>query len=86
LGEALVIGTVGATLGILSGTLIGVSINNFLIDLAQKTGNKPVEVFYTPFVFIVVVFFVAILVSFLTGVYPSSRASRIDPLESLRYE
>lgn len=86
LGEALLIGTTGAVLGVLGGILIGDSINNFLIDLAAQTGNKPVEIFYTPIVFVLIVLGVSILVSFLTGVYPSFRASRIDPLESLRYE
>jgi putative ABC transport system permease protein len=86
LGEALLIGSTGAVIGITGGVLTGISINNFLIDLAAKTGNKPVEIFYTPVIFVILVLGVAILVSFLTGVYPSFRASRIDPLESLRYE
>lgn len=84
--EALIIGVVGATLGILSGMLIGNSINAFLIDLAQRTGNKPVQIFYTPYYVIIITFVSAAFVSFLTGIYPSFRATRIDPLESMRYE
>lgn len=86
LGEALLIGFIGAIMGITGGLLLGASLNNFLVDLANQTGNKPVEIFYAPIVFIFIVFAIAILVSFLTGVYPSFRAARIDPLESMRYE
>jgi ABC-type lipoprotein release transport system permease subunit len=84
--EALIIGVVGAAFGILCGMLIGNSINAFLVDLAQKTGNKPVQIFYTPIYVIFVTFISAATVSFLTGIYPSFRATRIDPLESMRYE
>lgn len=84
--EALIIGVVGAAIGILGGMFIGNSINTFLIDLAHRTGNKPVSIFYTPVYVIVVTFLAAAAVSFLTGIYPSFRATRIDPLESMRYE
>lgn len=84
--EALLIGVVGTSLGILSGMLIGNSINTFLIDLALRTGNKPVQIFYTPMIVIFITFITAAVVSFLTGIYPSFRATRIDPLESMRYE
>jgi putative ABC transport system permease protein len=84
--EALLIGITGAALGIGSGMLIGNSLNTFLIDLAHRTGNQPVQIFYTPWTVIVVTFLAAAAVSFLTGIYPSFRATRIDPLESMRYE
>lgn len=86
LGEAILIGFIGAVIGIIGGLLVGAGLNNFLVDLANQTGNKPVEIFYAPLVFVFVVFAIAIFVSFLTGIYPSFRAARIDPLESMRYE
>lgn len=86
LSEAVIIGLIGTALGVLGGLLIGLGLNNFLIDLAQKTGNKPVQVFYTPVAFVVTVFVTSVVVSVLTGIYPALRATRIDPLEAMRYE
>lgn len=86
LSEAIIIGTIGGGFGIAGGMLLGAGLNNFLFDLAQKTGNKPVQIFYTPIGFVAVVFGIALFLSVLTGIYPSWRASRIDPLEAMRYE
>lgn len=86
LAEAIIIGLIGGGLGLLAGLGLGNSINTFLISLAKQTGNKPVQVFYTPISVVLFIIGGTVLVSFLTGIYPSARASRIDPLESMRYE
>ncbi len=86
LGEALLIGLIGTLVGVLFGVLAGDALNTFLAGLAERTGNKPVEIFYTPISFLVIIFSVSMLISFLTGIYPSYRASKIDALEALRYE
>lgn len=86
LGEAVLIGTFGSSLGIIGGLAAGEGLNRYFLRLAEQTGNRPVEIFYTPVIFIVITFFLALLVSILTGIYPSFRASRIDPLEAMRYE
>lgn len=84
--EAILIGTIGGVTGIGVGLGISAVLNRLISDLATKTGNKPVEIFYAPSLIIVLIFAVAILISFLTGVYPSRRAAKIDPLEVMRYE
>ncbi len=86
IGEAILIGFIGTSLGIFSGLAIGGVLNSFLINLAESSGNKPVEIFYAPPIFVIITFAVAMLISFLTGVYPSIRASKIDALETMRYE
>ncbi|MDD3480762.1 MAG: ABC transporter permease [Patescibacteria group bacterium] len=86
IAEALLIGFIGSMVGILAGLLVGGFLNDFLATLAERTGNKPVEIFYAPFIFTFATFAIAMIISFLTGIYPSYRASKIDPLEALRYE
>jgi putative ABC transport system permease protein len=86
IGEAIMIGTIGSVSGIIIGLAIGFTLNDFLIALAERTGNKPVEIFYAPPALVVVTLVIALTISFLTGVYPSYRASKIDALETMRYE
>jgi len=86
LGEALLTGLIGATAGVIGGVLLGSGLNNFLFDLARQTNNKPVQIFYIPFVLIFLIFAITMLISVLTGFYPSFRASKVDPLEAMRYE
>ncbi|MFA5052365.1 MAG: FtsX-like permease family protein [Patescibacteria group bacterium] len=86
LTESIVIGMIGGLVGI--GIGIGVSriVNMALNYLAQKAGGEPVEIFYAPLVFLAVVQGVVFLVSLVTGLYPSRRAAKINPLDALRYE
>lgn len=57
-----------------------------IAELAKQTGNKPVQLFYTPISTIIIILVATVLISFFTGIYPSLRAARIDPLKSMRYE
>jgi len=84
--EAVIIGLIGTAMGVFGGLLVGFGLNNFLIDLAQRTGNKPVQIFYTPISFVLIIFATSVIISILTGIYPSARATKIDPLEAMRYE
>lgn len=84
--ESIIIGGSGALIGVFSSVLISSSLNQTLISLAEKTGNKPVAIFYTPMGFIMGITAITIFISFITGIYPSVRAMKIDPLETLRYE
>lgn len=84
--EAIMIGLIGAVAGIGFGLATGISLNSFFISLAERTGNKPVEIFYTPPLLVVATFLSTMIISFLTGVYPSHRASKVDALETMRYE
>jgi len=84
--EAIFIGVLGSLIGIIFGLAVGGTLNDFIASLAQRTGNKPVEIFYAPFIFVAITFITATIISFMTGIYPSYRASKIDALEALRYE
>lgn len=86
LSESLLISIIGGVIGILLGWGAG-ELTNFLLNrLAAVTGNEAVDIFQTPLLFIGGILIFSFMVGFLTGLYPSKRASSLNPLDALRYE
>ena len=75
LTEAIVICQLGGILGILLGVLIG----NIVTML---TGGA----FLVPWVWMISAFITCMAVGLISGIYPAMKASRLDPIESLRFE
>jgi len=73
--EAVVICLIGGTLGIFLGILIG-----NLISLAMHGS------FIIPWLFIAGGFALCVAVGIISGYYPAKKASKLDPVEALRYE
>lgn len=86
LSEAMVISIIGGVFGIVFGVTIGEAVNLIFNKLAMQKGSEPVDFFYTPLYFIISTLFFTFLVGFLTGYYPSKRATRINALDALKYE
>lgn len=86
LSEALLIGLVGGVSGMFASYLLGEVLNASIYALAKSTGNTPVKIFVFPVGLVVVALLLSILISVLTGAYPSRRASKISALNALRYE
>lgn len=83
--EALLIGFWGSALG----TLIGMGIANTLSTFASKTFLKDLEGFTLADFSIwnvITIFIIVEIIAFLAGTLPSVKASKKDPIESLRYE
>lgn len=74
--EAIVVCLLGGALGIVLGILIGNLFGGFL-------GSKE---FFVPWGWTLFGFFVCIIVGLISGWYPAQKASRMDPIESLRFE
>ncbi len=75
--EAIVV----CVLGGLAGVVLGISLGNFLSIVVFK-----VEAFVMPWFWTFIGFVICIMVGLLSGWYPASKASRLDPIESLRFE
>ncbi len=86
LSEAMVISVVGGIFGVIFGMTAGEAVNLIFNKLAQQNGSEPVDFFYTPLYFIVLTLLATFLVGFLTGYYPSKRATKINALDALKYE
>lgn len=86
LTESIIIGITGGLLGLLLGVGTGLIVNNLLNHYAQSLGGESVSIFYFPINFVFIVILVSLLIGVLTGLYPSKRAAKINPLDVLRYE
>ncbi|MFK7833212.1 MAG: ABC transporter permease [Winogradskyella sp.] len=73
--ETIIIGQLGGILGILLGILIGMAVaSGFELD------------FSTPWVAMIWATSIAFIVAVVSGLYPATKAAKLDPIESLRYE
>ncbi|HZX74883.1 MAG TPA: ABC transporter permease [Cyclobacteriaceae bacterium] len=74
--EALIVCVIGGLAGVIFGILIGNLIASFM----------SVDAFIVPWVWMFVGMLVCLFVGLISGYYPASKASKLDPIESLRFE
>lgn len=84
--ESGIIGFVGGAFGLIFGYVLGILVNLFVNFLANTFGGEAQKIFYTPLNFAIGSIIFSFLVSLIAGIYPSKRASRLNPIEALRYE
>lgn len=86
LSESAMIATMGGVFGTAVGLLTGYVINLVINLLAKSVGGGAQTLFYTPWWLAAGIIAFSVLVGFSTGFYPSKRASKLNPLDALRYE
>jgi len=79
--EAVILCLVGGMLGVILGLLLGTGLAAYITSL---TGMDFISVISPKMMFFAVGF--SLFVGVVFGVYPAWRASRLDPVEALRYE
>lgn len=84
--ESTVMGFLGGLAGVGIGFVGGQFFNVLINFVATRFGGEKVSLFYSPSWFVGLIIVFAAAVGFLTGVVPARRASRIDPLDALRYK
>jgi ABC-type antimicrobial peptide transport system permease subunit len=84
--EAGVMGFFGGILGVAFGWLLGRAIT-FGTNLYLKRQNlNPIDLSSVPWWLVITALIFAVVVSLIAGLYPASRAAKLNPVDALRYE
>lgn len=86
LAEAITMGIFGGIIGVAFGYFLSRVTNKVIDAIAVNSGGDPATLFIFPFWFVALVLIFAITTGLLTGFYPAIRASKINPLDVIRYE
>lgn len=84
--ESMLMGFLGGLGGVILGYLGG-EIANFVMNiLAKNFGGQSIDLFERPLWFLMVIIITSTGIGFLTGVFPARRASKLNPLDALKYK
>ncbi len=84
--ESMLMGALGGVMGIAIGFASGMLLDLGINVLASRFGAPAVQLFLAPTWFVLVIFVSSAVIGLCTGLYPSIRASRLNPLDALQYK
>lgn len=85
LTESILMGFLGGTTGIAMGVGGGLTINFLLNQVAVRMGGVPMALFKFPINFLLFIAAFSAVMGYLTGLFPSTRAGKLNPLDAIRY-
>lgn len=68
-------------LGGIGGLILGIAVGNVIAKVISSSAS-----FIVPWFWMMMGIFVCVIVGIISGIYPAIKASRLDPIEALRYE
>jgi putative ABC transport system permease protein len=84
--EAGAMGLLGGVVGVALGWTIGRVINLGTNIYLKQQHFPPEQIWFVPWWLVLGAIAFALIVSLLSGLYPASRAAKLDPVQALRYE
>jgi putative ABC transport system permease protein len=84
--EAGVMGLLGGIIGVLFGWLLGRALTFGTNAYLHRQNLNPIELSSVPWWLVLSALAFAVLVSLAAGLYPASRAAKLNPVDALRYE
>jgi ABC-type lipoprotein export system ATPase subunit/ABC-type antimicrobial peptide transport system permease subunit len=86
LTESMIMGIFGGIGGLSLGFALGQVLSFILSLFSMFKGVGYINISYIPPLFTILILVLSLLVGFVTGIYPSRRATKISALNALRYE
>lgn len=86
INESMLMGFCGGMSGVVVGLFVGFLISSILSIISVSRGGEIMMFTFLPFWTGMLIVIISTLVGFLTGLYPSNRAVKMNPLDALRYE
>jgi putative ABC transport system permease protein len=84
--EAGVMGLLGGIFGVGFGWVLGRAITAGTNLYLKRQNLNPIDLSYVPWWLVICGLIFAVIVSLLAGLYPASRAAKLNPIDALRYE
>lgn len=84
--EAGVMGFLGGIFGVGFGWMLGRAITFGTNVYLKRQNLNPIDLSYVPWWLVILALVFAIVVSLIAGLYPASRAAKLNPVDTLRYE